>query len=163
MMSQKGQSFSVLEDKCELTDGIWYATMKVKNNKTQHETVGYAQQPKLMETKDGGTKLDEFARTKAMSKAERNAWRKQIPELQIKAFIDVITQKNPEGTKKLKTKQANAVEYCTCTPDAQIPSEDLIKEGQTSFPETVGCLHCKHCQRIISKIVTRAILQKRTT
>jgi len=113
MMSQKGQALQVLEDSCELIDGIWYAKMKVKNIKTQHETVGYAQQPAIMEVGDS-KKPDAFARTKAFSKAERNAWRKQIPELQIKSFIEVITKKNDGKTTTLKKSSTAESKFCMC-------------------------------------------------
>jgi len=113
MMSQKGQALQVLEDSCELIDGIWYAKMKVKNIKTQHETVGYAQQPAIMDA-NGEKKPDAFARTKAFSKAERNAWRKQIPELQIKSFIEVITKKNSGKTTTLSKSPQSESKFCMC-------------------------------------------------
>jgi len=97
LMSRRGEGFQVLEDECNLNDGIWYAKMKVKNIKTQHETVGYAQQSASL---NGSP--DVFARTKAFSKAERNAWRKQIPELQIKTFIELLLKKNPDVKQDLK-------------------------------------------------------------
>ncbi len=127
MMSQKGQALQVLEDECELKDGIWYAKMKVKNLKTQHETVGYAQQPARMQVGEE-EKPDAFARTKAFSKAERNAWRKQIPELQIKSFIEVITKKNGGKTTTLSKTPPSESKYCMCD------FKDMVID-----PKTNGC------------------------
>ena len=128
MMSQKGQALQVLEDECNLVDGVWYAKMKVKNIKTQHETVGYAQQDDYMDTKDG-KKKDSFARTKAFSKAERNAWRKQIPELQIKTFIDVISKKGKAINLKKSTPQEPAAESKWCMCDFEDMKLDLAGKG----------------------------------
>ena len=138
LMSQKGQALQVLEDECNLQDGVWYAKMKVRNIKTQHETVGYAQQPAVMDTNDG-PKPDNFSRTKAFSKAERNAWRKQIPELQIKTFIEVISKK---GTGATVLKKSNST-VCTCT-----------LEERKITPDKKGC---SNCQKALSQVVQQSL------
>jgi len=153
LMSQKGQALQVQDDEVH-KEGvgeavIWYAKMKVKNIKTGHETVGFSQQPAFMEMKEGGSKPDAFARTKALSKAERNAWRKQIPELQIKTFIDVILKKNPKGMQKIN----NSIDLCTCDPVRE------RKAGETTRPD--GLLECRTCAKPISKLATDAILSRR--
>ena len=71
------------DDKSEWT---WYATVKARNQKTGLESVGVSEQPYLL---SNGTK-DPFGRTKALSKAERNAYRKQISELEIQAMLNAI-------------------------------------------------------------------------
>jgi hypothetical protein len=101
MMSQEGQALEVLEynvkldkgdsvNKLEPIDWRWYATYKVRNKMTGHESVGMSEASYL----ENG-KYDMFARTKALSKAERNAWRKQIPELKI---MELIKQATAEGS-----------------------------------------------------------------
>lgn len=90
MMSQKQQPLSIVEHKMELlgegNDRIWYATIKVRNLKTGYESVGMSEQPYFF-----NGKYDNFGRTKAFSKAERNAWRKQIPEFELKKLIQDAT------------------------------------------------------------------------
>jgi len=99
LMSQGGQPLEVLETIVEQKNDIWYATAKVKNKTTGHESVGLSECP----VNENG-KYDPFGRTKAMSKAERNAWRKQIPELKITELIKAALAKgdvkdlNPEKT-----------------------------------------------------------------
>ncbi|KKN75432.1 hypothetical protein LCGC14_0380530 [marine sediment metagenome] len=100
-MSQAGQPLEVFDEKVELvkhddTDTstwIWYASIKVRNQKTKHESVGISEAPYMAKTKDG-TGYDQFGRTKALSKAERNAWRKQIPELEIMSLLKVVEAKD---------------------------------------------------------------------
>jgi len=92
LMSQKGQPLEVLDtevkleklDPADQTTWIWYSTYKVRNQDTNHESIGMSEANYC----DVKGKYDPFGRTKAMSKAERNAWRKQIPELEIKSLID---------------------------------------------------------------------------
>jgi len=92
LMSQKGHPLEVLDTEVKLEKldpdnqktWIWYSTYKVKNQTTGHESIGMSEASYL----DEKGVYDKFGRTKAMSKAERNAWRKQIPELEIRAMID---------------------------------------------------------------------------
>jgi len=110
LMSQKGQPLEVLEFSVKLDkqegaqiDWHWYATYKVRNQKTGHESVGMSEANYL----DGG-KYDPFGRTKALSKAERNAWRKQLPEL---AIVELIKTATKEGSvEEIKT----ITKDCTC-------------------------------------------------
>jgi len=98
LMSQHGQALEVLEHEVKLskphdsatTEWRWYATYKVRNKETGHESVGMSEASYL----DESGKYDMFARTKALSKAERNAWRKQIPELKIVQLIKEATENN---------------------------------------------------------------------
>jgi len=100
LMSQGGHPLEVLETIVDQKNDIWYATYKVKNKTTGHESVGVSECP----VKDDKGAYDPFGRTKAMSKAERNAWRKQIPELKIIELIKAALAKgsvkdiNPEKT-----------------------------------------------------------------
>ena len=90
-MSQKEQpmSIEIVQDKLDRygenkAEWVWYATVRATNQKTGLETIGASEQPYQL---NNGTK-DPFGRTKALSKAERNAYRKQIPEIEIQAMLD---------------------------------------------------------------------------
>ena len=63
---------------------IWYATVKAKNGTTGLETIGASEQAFMLTN----GKMDTFGRTKALSKAERNAYRKQIPEMEIQMMLN---------------------------------------------------------------------------
>lgn len=133
LMSTKGQPLEVVECDVKLSsppdtpklDWHWYATYKVRNQKTGHESVGMSEANYY----DNG-KYDPFGRTKAMSKAERNAWRKQIPELEIRELIKSASAENSvkkfdgfEGdtAKKTETK-TNTDGFCHCPDDATTPN-----------------------------------------
>jgi len=114
LMSQKGQPLEVLEASVKLdkeegrpqVDWHWYATYKVRNQKTGHESVGVSEAPYL-----DGSNYDQFGRTKALSKAERNAWRKQLPEL---AIVELIKSATKEGSvEEIKT-TSTLTKDCTC-------------------------------------------------
>ena len=78
----------VKHDESDQKTWIWYAMIKVRNAKTGLETIGASEQNFIDEYK--GNIYDQFGRTKAISKAERNAYRKQIPELEINAMMDTV-------------------------------------------------------------------------
>lgn len=103
-MSQKDQPLQVLDmpeiilekhDKEDKSTWVWYCTIKMKNAKTDLVTVGASESPYLV----SGI-YDSFGRTKALSKAERNACRKQIPELEINTMMETI---DSEDVKVLQT------------------------------------------------------------
>lgn len=132
LMSQKGNPLEVVQCEVKLekenSDNTmtwhWYATYKVRNQKTGHESVGMSEATYL----ENG-KYDPFGRTKAMSKAERNAWRKQIPELEIR---ELIKSASGEGSvKKFDAfsepgepvqKKTNTDGFCHCPDDATEPN-----------------------------------------
>ncbi len=103
-MSQKEQPIEVIDmplielvkhEPDNKSTWIWYATIKVRNRKTGLSTVGASESPYSL----NGT-YDTFGRTKSLSKAERNACRKQIPEVEINAMLNSI---NNEDIQKLNT------------------------------------------------------------
>ena len=73
---------------------MWDATVRATNQKTDLETMGAASQAFLV---NGA--IDQFGRTKALSKAERNAYRKQIPELEIHAMLNTVS---PDMVQKIR-------------------------------------------------------------
>lgn len=87
MMSQDKdpQSMEIVEKKIyhEESNSTWYAEVVLRNKKTGHETWG------LSECQTYG---DPFARTKAASKAMRNAERAQLPEMLITNFIEKLDE-----------------------------------------------------------------------
>lgn len=143
LMSQKGQPLEVMdcEVKLEKVDPqnqatwIWYSTYKVRNQKTNHESVGMSEAGYF----ESG-KYDHFGRTKAMSKAERNAWRKQIPELEIRELIksaskdgSVKTFDKPADTKPNADPGTNTDGLCHCMDENTIPDFTTGKCGQCSY------------------------------
>ena len=102
-MSQNGQALHILKsevvlDKDDPEDKecwFWRSIVRVKNEKTGLETEGISEAPYL----EKGS-YDKFGRTKAISKSERNAWRKQIPELEI---INLLETAEKDRIQKIDT------------------------------------------------------------
>ena len=99
-MSQLGQSLAPAGDikislsKYDDTDKsqwFWEAESRMRNQHTGFETVGVASQPYLETLKNGKSMFDAYGRTKAVSKAKRNAQREQIPEVHIQNLLDTAT------------------------------------------------------------------------
>lgn len=91
-MSQKGQPLVIKgEGTCEIVridpedkkTWVWQASITFKNEATGLESQGMSEAPVY----DPRGTYDPFGRTKAMSKAERNAQRKQIPEMTLLAML----------------------------------------------------------------------------
>jgi len=134
LMSQGGQSLEILDYKMELLgdkpeEKVWYATVKVRNQKTKHESLGMSEQPYYFQGK-----YDPFGRTKALSKAERNAWRKQIPELEIKKLI---TDAQAKGQVQTIDKSKTLDKFCDC------------KLGTNFVDLTVTPPKCRTCGGIV--------------
>jgi len=135
LMSQGGQPLEVLESICEQKNDIWYASYKVRNKTTGHESVGISECPVY----EGG-KYDPFGRTKAMSKAERNAWRKQIPELKITELIKAALAKgdvkdiNPEPNDVQQETSQTGV--CHCPFSEMVNNKGIC--GNCGKPLTMG-------------------------
>lgn len=144
-MSQNGQALEIIESDVHLDkdgddkkDWFWRAKVKSKNSKTGLETEGIAECPYLEKkeiwdngkpTGDFKYDYDAFGRTKAHSKAERNSWRKQIPELEITTLLKTA---KPEETQHIPTQQQQQQSpYCRC------PDEVTIAEWETGL--------CKNC------------------
>jgi len=143
-MSQGGQPLEIKESEVNLerfgSDDqslwVWYAKCVTKNTKTGHETVGLSEAYYLernMRYENGKPtgefiigKYDPFGRTKAFSKAERNSWRKQIPELEIVSFLKSL---DPESIQHVD--EPPKMEYCSC--------------GETGIPDKykTRCVECK--------------------
>lgn len=99
-MSQHEQPIEIEEstvtlDKDGSSPDMWYwrAKVKVRNQQSNYPSEGLSECPYL----ENG-KYDPFGRTKAHSKAERNAWRKQIPEQRI---IELLKAVGPEDIQEV--------------------------------------------------------------
>ena len=140
-MAQQGQALEVINssivlDKDELNDKhlwFWRALVKCRNQKTGLETEGVAECPYL----DDKNTYNKFGRTIAHSKSERNAWRKQIPELEITGLLDNVKPEDSKTVQGTDTGTKNTTGgYCHC------PDETTIPEWETG--------KCKNCNQTMS-------------
>lgn len=144
-LSTHDNALEILESKCELEKddpddkSVWHwrAYKRFRNIKSRLESDGRSECPYL----DDG-KYDPFAQRKADSKAERNAQRKQIPELVIKEFLKAVSETD---TQKVKVEKSD--DYCTCTPNDR-------KKNPTSS-------NCIKCKKEISPIVLQGLALKK--
>ena len=122
-MSQKGQAIEIQSSELKLEKDdlvkqelwFWRAIVKVRNQKTGLETEGVSECPYLETKKDKKT-YDPFGRTKAHSKAERNAWRKQIPELEITNLLESVKESDTEDLGNTQNTEQRK-EVCKCPYD----------------------------------------------
>lgn len=126
-MSQKEQPLEVIDmpitelmkhDPENKNSWIWYATIKIRNKKTGLSTVGASEAPFNF-----NGQYDSFGRTKALSKAERNACRKQIPEIEINAMLNTL---DPSDVQPLNT------------PNNTTQSSDAPTEKQLDYLKVLG-------------------------
>lgn len=135
-MSQAGQALEIVKSEVVRVDPkegdketppMWYAEVILRNKKTGHEAWGVSEN-----TVYDNNKYDPFGRTKAVSKAIRNAERQQLPELLITEFLekigDVQTEKISEQTHILERK--NKGKICDCEePFFGVSSNICVKCG----------------------------------
>jgi len=142
-MSEHGNALQFAGDpECRLErhgeskdDWRWYATVRVRSAKTGFETLGMSEAPYLT----GNGEYDAFGRTKAMSKAERNAYRKQIPELEIQTMLETASGSQVEVVGGVAAPKE--FERCVC---AQPKIGYKIEDGPAA-----GHNICVGCQGII--------------
>ena len=122
LMADRGMPLKLVNSKVDLIgegkEKTWYASVVMRNEKTGQEMEGVSQ-CSFYDEKGS----DEFARTKAHSKAERNAIRKLIPEYLITKFIQ-------EADKS----QVKEIQFCSCLK---------------SIPEPLAKEICKTCKKVI--------------
>jgi len=138
-MSQNDQSMEIVSKTVERskiddepTNDIWYAEIILRNKKTGHESWGVSENPVY-----AYGKYDQFGRTKAVSKAIRNAERQQLPELLISAFLE-----KSQSSEKIQYLQKNDNEptqdpekYCLC----EKPIPNALTDGKT----------CQTCKKLM--------------
>lgn len=142
-MSQAGQAITICNSETTLDKDdpddknmwFWRSTIKVKNEKSGLETEGVSESTYL----ENG-EYDKFGRIKSASKAERNAWRKQVPELEI---LDLLKHTNANRTQTLQSENNSQSKYCTCTLEKREVTDD--KKG------------CCNCHKSLSPIVSEEL------
>jgi len=126
LMADRGMPLSIVRSDTILdgngNEKTWYATVLMCNEKTGQKMEGVSQCPFY----DEKGSQDHFARTKAHSKAERNAIRKLIPEYLITQFI-----KDAEEQGKVKK-----IDFCQC---------------HTPRPEPLAKEICSTCHKVIKQ------------
>ena len=90
---------------------VWQSECVVRNNKTGLETYGQSESPFIDPFKHV---YDKFGRTKAGSKAERNANRKQIPEADLIRMINIAIKGG--AAKPIETKTPPPAQRVSPTP-----------------------------------------------
>ncbi len=84
-MAKRGEPITIVEKEWsqgEDSRGLWIGvTVKARDMKTGEERFAFASQSLELRLRDGRTIPDEFARIKALNKAQRNALRWFIPEV----------------------------------------------------------------------------------
>lgn len=124
-LSARGHPLEIIQSETKLekddpedkTTWNWRSKVVCKNSNTGHQSEGLAESPYI----EYG-KYDPFGQRKAHSKAERNAWRKQIPELQIIEFLKTVKK---EDVQKVNEQQNT----CRCTPIELGPDEKHCVNG----------------------------------
>lgn len=122
IMAQNNNPLKTMPDsKLELfgegNEKIWYSTVNVVNQRTGQTEQGVSQCPFY----DNAGKVDHFARTKAHSKAERNAKRKHIPEALITQMINDSQKTKSTTTTKPPTKSN---QLCSCLVPKPNPTDN---------------------------------------
>ena len=131
----------------DINDWVWSCTLIVYNKTTELEAVGASEQPYL---KDG--QRDKFARTIAISKADRNATRKLFSERDIDDFltklgpneIQRITSGNPDTVSNVQpnindnpsTKNTNISQQEPLASDKQLAYLEERFDFKTTYPLT---------------------------
>jgi len=176
-MSQKEQPIEVIDmPQIELvkhevdnkSTWVWYSTIKVRNRKTGLSTVGASESPYLNEK----NMYDTFGRTKSLSKAERNACRKQIPEVEINAMLSSISN---DDVQKLNTNSEmpvptplsqpteaqletlNSLAYTGPKPESKLMASNIIsdlKEDAKESPTIPDYQKYCNCQNSIPNGIT---------
>lgn len=134
----------------------WSCSLRVRNTKTGMVSPGFAEADVITkvvkkdpltnkkvwsetknayEMEDG---MDDFGRTKCVSKAFRNACKVQIPEKLILEMIKIAKEKGKTQTVETKSspKTVKGIEYCSC-------SNDDIKQSAEKQPS--GRYKCEKC------------------
>ena len=97
----------------------WQSTIVMRNKNTGYETVGVSESP-FLDFSRGGI-YDNFGKTKASSKAERNCIRKHVPELMI---VELMQKAKAEGRVEEISDKQNM---------QQIPTDDKPSEKQITY------------------------------
>lgn len=156
----------------------WYASCVVRNTKTRATAPGASEasivskqikiDPKTnkkvwnndLNSYEYEERYDDFGRTKALSKAFRNACKPFIP---VKLILEMIKIAEEQGqTKSFDDKPSSNSEktdqLCTCDPNVRNPNDIPIASKDSKIH---GLLSCKTCSYPISRLVSDMIIEKR--
>lgn len=86
-MADKGHPMDAVEKEITQDDETWYADVRVLDKGTGLALWGSSKCKKTKRLKSGAEKPDEFARTIALNKAQRNGILAHVPDKQIAQFI----------------------------------------------------------------------------
>ena len=161
-MSQKGQTLKMSEPEIRLDKDIpdeptrwyWRSTVKVHNDATGFDSYGVSEQA-YMDSKTGV--YDNFGRVKASSKAIRNAYRAQIPELEIQSMLQAADDSQIEtiksGGSTSASKAKGVIRKIDTTPDKKLGEpckcETPTPRNKVSSGAMKGYVVCKQCKRLI--------------
>lgn len=81
---------------------FWVATVAAIDERTGARQIGTAMEPQNMRLRNGKTRFDRFARTKALGKAQRNAMEHFIPEV-VKLTLISMAAKNPSMVERIES------------------------------------------------------------
>jgi len=92
----KGLQVPVEKVQIKETDTHYEVMLEAIDIKSKSTRIGVATQPKYITHADGSTALDIYAKTKAVSKAQRNALRTLLPQTLIKRWIEKHRKKREQ-------------------------------------------------------------------
>lgn len=115
LMANAGNPLSIVSEKTELLKPdpedkltwFWDSTIVIKNTNNGLETLGNASA-----TLYKGNTMQEFSKRTAMSKAERNAQRKQLPEQLLANLIAEVGAEKTVGSQTVKKDLLQTEDYC---------------------------------------------------
>ena len=153
-MSYKGEAMEILEyevhldkyDPEDLSKWWWVSTVRMQNKLTGYQGLGASSAPFVERTREDTMGrsgiMDPFGRTKALSKADRNAARKQIPETKIHALLNEaqgeqvqVVGDGKEAPKVAAQAQPKAVAQAAPKPVAKAPPQPVQSQQQYSSAE----------------------------
>lgn len=91
----------VVEDAGNGPEEFYVLTVYAVDARTGYGQLGTSSEPKLMRMKNGKTKWDIFARTKALNKAQRNALKSHIPE-ELRQTLIAMFKKDERALKEIR-------------------------------------------------------------
>jgi len=106
-MADKGHPMDAVEKEITQDDETWYADVRVLDKSTGLALWGSSKCKKIKLLRSGEEKPDEFSRTIALNKAQRNAILAHVPDKQIAQFIKQAVDKGK--VKKVDSEQVQEI------------------------------------------------------
>ncbi len=124
-MATQGHPLDAVEKTIICDEGSWYADVKMVDKETGLGLWGTAKADILRKLRSGEEKVDRFARTIALNKAQRNAILAHVPDKMIAEFIQ---QAIKEG--KIKRVSRKEVQSAREGPQKEVKSRTQLKLGR---------------------------------